>query len=152
MCIICVHWGLACHQSDTIIDYSSLIRCQPLLALYNKNTLKRIAMPQQVNLLTIASVTWVATVFDYFISLQRLSFKNLNPFSSQQTPKCKFWLAFILIYQGIHCCTKVCNLQLQTVRVVTQRESSGWLSLYSEYCEVTSLFMSVDVKISKDHV
>ena len=30
----------------------------------------------------------------------------------------------ILIYQGVHCCTKVCNL-LQTERVVIQPESSG---------------------------
>ena len=87
--------------------------------------------------------------FDYFISLKRLSFKNLNPFSNQHTAKCKFWLAFILIYQGVHFCTKVCNLQLRTVRVVIQPESSGWLSLYSEYCEVTSLFMSVDVQIQQ---
>ena len=33
----------------------------------------------------------------------------------------------ILIYQGVHCCTKVCNLHvLPTVRVVIQPESSGW--------------------------
>ena len=31
----------------------------------------------------------------------------------------------ILIYQGVHRCTKVCNLD-RTVRVVIQPESSGW--------------------------
>ena len=36
----------------------------------------------------------------------------------------------ILIYQGVHCCTKVCNLHvLQTERVVIQPESSGWVEL-----------------------
>ena len=34
----------------------------------------------------------------------------------------------ILIYQGVHCCTNVCNLHvLRTVRVVIQPESSGWI-------------------------
>ena len=33
----------------------------------------------------------------------------------------------ILIYQGIYCCTKVCNLHvLRTIRIVIQPESSGW--------------------------
>ena len=33
----------------------------------------------------------------------------------------------ILIYQGVYCCTKVCNLRvLRTIRVVIQPESSGW--------------------------
>ena len=31
-------------------------------------------------------------------------------------------------------------------------KSKFWLALYSEDCEVTSLFMSVDVQISTDHV
>ena len=31
----------------------------------------------------------------------------------------------ILIYQGVHCCTKVCKLVLRTYRLVIQPESSG---------------------------
>ena len=41
----------------------------------------------------------------------------------------------ILIYQGVHCCTKICNLHvLRTVRVVIQPESSGCYSCgYNHY-------------------
>ena len=39
-----------------------------------------------------------------------------------------------------------CSSNQQTAK------SKFWLALYSEDCEVTSLFMSVDVQISTDHV
>ena len=47
----------------------------------------------------------------------------------------------ILIYQGVHCCTKVCNLHvLRTVRVVIQPESSGWCQTFVHlYYRFTSI-------------
>ena len=49
-----------------------------------------------------------------------------------------FHSSHILIHQGVHCCTKVCNLRvLRTVRVVIQPESSGCSSYIVHCCEIS---------------
>ena len=50
-------------------------------------------------------------------------------------------MAFILIYQGVHCCTKVCNLHLEISPIkvwpLTGCDSLEWKGIYKNYVPFT---------------